>query len=117
MTREEAIKGTIDAGTLQDNLTDIYGDGNRLVYLKDVLDLIDEQPTLKAPNEWVNVEDRLPKHLRSVLVCYDSGYIERVWYDEEMGEFYREYFYGMATHWMPLPAPPDRRAPEGGKDT
>lgn len=41
----------IDGGTLQDNLTDIYGDGNRLVYLKDVLDLIDEQPTLTPPKE------------------------------------------------------------------
>lgn len=41
----------IDAGILQDNLTDIYGDGNRLVYLKDVLGLIDEQPTLTPPNE------------------------------------------------------------------
>ena len=47
----------IDAGILQDNLTDIYGDGNRLVYLKDVLDLIDEQPTLTPPNERVSVEE------------------------------------------------------------
>ena len=30
----------IDAGILQDNLIDIYGDCYRLVYLKDVLDLI-----------------------------------------------------------------------------
>lgn len=46
----------IDGGTLRDNLTDIYGDGNRLVYLNDVLDLIDKQPTLTPPNEWVGVE-------------------------------------------------------------
>ena len=39
----------IDAGILQDNLPDIYGDSNRLVYLKDVLDLIDERPTLTPP--------------------------------------------------------------------
>ena len=45
----------IDAGTLQDNLTDIYGDGNRLVYLKDVLDLIDEQPTLTPQNEPLSI--------------------------------------------------------------
>lgn len=35
----------IDAGALKDNLTDIYGNENRLVCLKDVLDLIGEQPT------------------------------------------------------------------------
>lgn len=46
----------IDAGILQDNLTDIYGDGNRLVYLKDVLGLIDEQPTLTPPNEALTLE-------------------------------------------------------------
>lgn len=46
----------IDAGILQDNLTDIYGDGNRLVYLKDVLGLIDEQPTLTPPNEPLTLE-------------------------------------------------------------
>lgn len=41
----------IDAGILQDNLIDIYGDCYRLVYLKDVLDLIDEQPALTPPIE------------------------------------------------------------------
>lgn len=41
----------IDAGALKDNLTDIYGNENRLVCLKDVLDLIDEQPTLTQPTE------------------------------------------------------------------
>lgn len=46
----------IDAGILQDNLTDIYGDGNRLVYLKDVLGLIDEQPTLTPQNEPLTIE-------------------------------------------------------------
>lgn len=46
----------IDGGTLRDNLTDIYGDGNRLVYLNDVLDLIDEQPTLTPPNEALTIE-------------------------------------------------------------
>ena len=45
------MERAIDGGTLRDNLTDIYGDGNRLVYLNDVLDLIDEQPTLTPPNE------------------------------------------------------------------
>lgn len=41
----------IDTGALKDNLTDIFGDEDRLVCLKDVLDLIDEQPALTQPNE------------------------------------------------------------------
>lgn len=46
----------IDGGTLRDNLTDIYGNGNRLVYLNDVLDLIDEQPILTPPDEPLTLE-------------------------------------------------------------
>ena len=51
------MERAIDGGTLRDNLTDIYGDGNRLVYLNDVLDLIDEQPTLTPPNEPLTIEE------------------------------------------------------------
>ena len=53
------MERAIDGGTLRDNLTDIYGDGNRLVYLNDVLDLIDEQPTLTPPNEPLTLDSRL----------------------------------------------------------
>lgn len=35
----------IDAGSLRDNITDIYGGSDRLIYLADVLGLIDEQIT------------------------------------------------------------------------
>ena len=41
----------IDAGSLKDNLTDIYGDSKNLVYIYDILDLIDKQPTFTPPNE------------------------------------------------------------------
>lgn len=46
----------IDAGALKDNLTDIYGDENRLVCLKDVLGLIDEQPDVVRPKEMMSCE-------------------------------------------------------------
>ena len=120
----------IDAGILQDNLTDIYGDGNRLVYLKDVLDLIDEQPTLTHPNEWVSVEERLPEgNGEYIVTACDEGCPvgEGIWYDTVV--VFAEYYDGcwtwndgteydltdIITHWMPLPAPPDRRPPEGEK--
>lgn len=41
----------IDAGSLRDNITDIYGGSDRLIYLADVLSLIDAQPMLIPPNE------------------------------------------------------------------
>ena len=114
----------IDAGVLQDNLTDIYGDGNRLVYLKDVLSLIDEQPTLTPPNEWVSVEQAMPPEHEPVLCIVSGkpkpnimledayqlgswnkadGWIIDEWLDWE----------GANVTWlMKLPAPPDRRPPE-----
>ena len=93
------------------------------------------QPTLTPPNEWVAVEDRLPEDDTSeykaqiaVLVLTDRESIKikkrtyhpgRVYY----GKFYPERWdWGTfnddrITHWMPLPAPPDRRPPEGEEDT
>lgn len=46
----------IDAGALKDNLTDIYGNENRLVCLKDVLDLIGEKPDVVRPKEMMSCE-------------------------------------------------------------
>lgn len=111
----------IDAGILQDNLTDIYGDGNRLVYLKDVLDLIDEQPTLTPPTEWVSVEDRLPDTDGAYLVyaptytggssssldCIGGIMFSRFKHEKwsiESGYYKRP---NCVTHWMPIPTPYD----------
>lgn len=56
----------IDAGSLRDNIIDIYGGSDRLIYLADVLSLIDAQPTLTPPNEWVSVEDDGGENNRSI---------------------------------------------------
>lgn len=119
----------IDAGILQDNLTDIYGDGNRLVYLKDVLDLIDEQPTLTPPNEWVSVEERLPQlptnsdwcsimvittrknDTKSRLMIYERAIVrgKRV---ERWKYYWDKIADELPDYWMPLPEPPDSRPSE-----
>jgi len=94
----------------------------------------EETATLTPQNEWVSVEDRLPEDDTSeykaqiaVLVLTDRESIKikkrtyhpgRVYY----GKFYPERWdWGTfnddrITHWMPLPAPPDRRPPEGEED-
>ena len=96
-----------------------------------VIEDIRSMPTLTPPNEWVAVEDRLPEDDTSeykaqiaVLVLTDRESIKikkrtyhpgRVYY----GKFYPERWdWGTfnddrITHWMPLPAPPDHRPPEG----
>ena len=85
---------------------------------------IDSIPTLTPPNEWISVEDRLPPNMDDVLVvvrdngeCWTAtGYyssMSKVWYavlngqDTQMDVLW----------WMPFPASPDSRPPEGEEDT
>lgn len=74
--------------------------------------------TLAPPNEWVSVKERRPQaghDVISLLPCGDcavvwwTGSVWRVRWDATQLD--RE-----PTHWMPLPALPDRRPPEGEAD-
>lgn len=82
--------------------------------------IITHAPTLTPPNEWISVEERLPPNMDDVLVvvrdngeCWTAtGYysgVSKVWYavlngqDTQMDVLW----------WMPFPASPDRRPPEG----
>lgn len=78
--------------------------------------------TLTPPNEWISVEDRLPEGHMQVLMWSakwgiaeaGSYYNSRFWVYNELGD---GYVGDRITHWMPLPAPPNRRPPEGEEDT
>ena len=91
--------------------------------LEQVLYDIQHVPTITPPNEWVSVEERLPTDERPVLVfvgyadtmtgfittssyfCFD---VNPHWqWDGLVRDEQRTLF------WMPLPAPPNRRPPEG----
>ena len=82
---------------------------------------IDALPTLTPPNEWVSVEERLPENNAQVLMWSakwniaeaGSYYNGRFWVYSEIGD---GYIADDITHWMSLPAPPDRRPPEGKED-
>ena len=97
--------------------------------IDDVLDIIEAFPTLTPPNEWVAVEERLPEKDGWYLV-YAPGY----WGNSKIygldGLAYSNFKHnykvhwgiergtgrgwpGIVTHWTNLPAPPDRRPPEG----
>lgn len=83
--------------------------------LEQVLYDIEHFPTLTPPNEWVSVEERLPEHLKDVIALYGNGRIDIDWVDSS-GDFKFGSLFDGVTHWMPLPAPPDRRPPEGEED-
>lgn len=90
--------------------------------LKYVLGLIEKAPTLTPPNEWVSVEDELPENNTQVLMWSarwkiaeaGSYYNKHFWVYSEIGD---GYIADNITHWMPLPAPPDHRPPEGEEGT
>ena len=81
---------------------------------------VERQPTLTPPNEWVSVEDRLPEVEQEVLVYWrntsqKAEHFELTHYDGDhwflLDNTERPWIVVVA--WMPLPAPPDRRLPEG----
>lgn len=102
--------------------------------LREVEKEVKEAPTLTPPNEWVSVEERLPEYnpgtgaksywvakkdnagnwqMKIAQYC-DYGYAMTM--DAETEVTWRDWDFtkiANVTHWMSLPAPPDRRPPEG----
>ena len=82
-----------------------------------VFGMIGEQPTLTPPNEWVSVEDRLPEREKLVIV-YVGGEVTvdtRLRAETSIvGDWaIHQSRADTITHWMPLPAPPNCRPPDG----
>lgn len=80
---------------------------------------ITRAPTLTQPNEWVSVEDRLPR-VGGNYICAVQDKNGGKWtipseWNLEMKTWFGAFgeIKNKVTHWMPLPAPPDRRLPEG----
>lgn len=108
------IQKWIDAHTDVDD-TDGVG------LLEDVLWEINAQPTLTPQNEWVSVYDRLPEPGERVLAT-DCGFVGE-FYINKRGKWQRynvncsELLMALdILYWMPLPAPPDSRPPDGEED-
>ena len=116
----------IDADKLKKELAP-YEENDFSQQIDVILKIVDMQPTITPPNEWVSVEERLPTDERPVLVfvgyadtmtgfittssyfCFD---VNPHWqWDGLVRDEQRTLF------WMPLPAPPNRRPPEGEEDT
>ena len=81
--------------------------------LEQVLYDIQHASTLTPPNEWVSVEERLPKEKQRVIVrCERVGTsVGWILWGNWMADIGPDA--GKVTHWMPLPEPPESRPPEG----
>ena len=83
--------------------------------LEQVLYDIQHVPTLTPPNEWVRVEERLPENGQIVLFHQKDGFIYCAEYFVGKELMSPEWFIDndswnakVVTHWMPLPAPPEK---------
>ena len=90
--------------------------------------VLDKTPNLTPPNEWVSVEERLPENYTDVLCWYEYfryGDYNRMYQTYGIGYCINGQWGGEVSngtkckvlYWQPLPAPPDRRPPEGEEDT
>ena len=105
--------------------TDVVRQSKTASWLLDqVLHDIQAMPTLTTPSEWVSVEERLPEVGQEVLVYWwntsqKAEHFELTHYDGDhwflLDNTERPWIVVVA--WMPLPAPPDRRPPEGEEKT
>ena len=82
-----------------------------------------DMPTLTPPNEWVSVEERRPG-VSGNYICAVKDKNGSVWTIPAEWSLEMKMWIGafgeiknIVTHWMPLPAAPDRRPPEGEEDT
>ena len=96
----------------------VYGsDREKYDAWDEIIDVLENLPTLTPPNEWVSVDERLPEEKQRVIVRCErvgtsAGWILWGRWMTDVGPDA-----GEVTHWMPLPAPPARRPPEGEEDT
>ena len=95
------------------------------------IEIVEKMPTLTPPNEWVSVEERLPEYniredgelISSKILCYCETdktvhlVVSQKFYTGRKGEivhpvfrYYDEWGDEIedVSHWMPLPAAPDK---------
>ena len=111
----------IDGNELVDTLNQIVSDyTSHGMYpsafpIEYAIGIVEKMPTLTPPNEWVSVEERLPPpNVRVLAYRPDEDDNSPYKYTNMWGWAVKESIrHRGITHWMPLPAPPESRPPEG----
>ena len=139
-TEEQIAEWIEQAGLSEDDTADRARELCWMV-IEGCINVVKTQPTLTPPNEWVAVEERLPEdearqyikdeldgigYLYPCLLTYKSPNTERIHVVRFYYDIIQKWFVnngeelcekGRCIAWMPLPAPYDRRPPEGEEDT
>ena len=98
-----------------DNLADRVIENSDVQWcLSELQDILEEMPTLTPPNEWVSVDERLPRLRENVLVCaywHEHWGVYMGWnsghgWSVSCGLGQRSDV--QVSHWMPLPEPPGK---------
>ena len=104
----------IDADALKKELAP-YEENDFSQQIDVILKIVEAQPTLPPPNEWVSVEERLPDDKERVIAYRPK--------EADVSAYKYCVMWGWSvkismkhrgiSHWMPLPEPPEYRPPEG----
>lgn len=96
--------------------TDTYHQAAQIIDM--LVSELEGEPTLTPPNEWVSVEERLPEESDGMVLftngkAVTSGYRNHMFRMSGEEGIYAPAIrkgggYMRVTHWMPLPAPPEK---------
>ena len=120
-TEEQIAEWIEQAGLSEDDTADRAREMCWKV-IEGCVNVVKTQPTLTPQNEWVSVEDTVPDPGERVLAT-DGIFVGEAYrtsadsWHRHTGFPWRDGVTGRTVkYWMPLPAPPDRRPPEGEED-
>ena len=87
-----------------------YSECTELTIYEDMYE-VKTAPAIDVDPKWISVKDKLPERNKRVLVAFKDGMvtISMHTFEQYTGVFgfLFEGDYGAATHWMPLPEPPE----------
>ena len=125
------IDANIAMKKIREYMEDFPNASTRLATCRSILSMLGDEnqiPTLTPPNDWVSADERLPENYTDVLCWYEyfrHGDYNRMYQTYGIGYCINGQWGGEVSngtkckvlYWQPMPAPPDRRLPEGEEDT
>lgn len=91
-----------------------FMDGSEVTFTsKEIAAFVEQMPTFTSPNKWISVEEQIP-NFGKLVIATDGTTCKVAWLCSDctwmvkMGYKSQSWFGRKITHWMPLPAPPNK---------